>query len=664
MLRNLVSWICLLGFPAFAAFPDVCVKCWYEVPNSNLSSVYQTPAPPPWGSAGYPSIMAARSGAAYDLKNNRLIIAGAGGGNEYAGNEVYSFDVDSLKWSRIKNATSEYDRHDTLYAYYLNGGSGPDSQQPRPGGTYDLIEYDSTTNSTYIFGVPYAYWFQTGYKNIHRLQMDSLTWSHPANISAKAGGGMSARDPATGKIWMFANGQGSFMSSFDPSSGTVTDHGNSNYYEELLQGQSAAIMPSTNRFITVGRGNAYYWTLVASGNTTRQSLATTGCDTLESKKGPGFEWSPVDRKMIAWVGGTKVITMDSTYTCSDVTANASNTVTPSAPQANGTYGRWRYIPKYNAFLVVNSTTGSVYFYRYSADPPVITQEPQGDTADIGQTATFEVAATGTLVLHYQWRKNGVNISGATSATFTTPILDSADQGNQYSVIITNVAGADTSAIATLTLNSATVVAITSPADGYLTNQSTLSIAWTVNGVTQTSQNSEALEVEGANPVIRCSGMTCDTITVTRDQTPPIVEITSPTGGAIFHDEDTPVAWKVDGVSQTTLLTENLSPGEYLIIRSAQDALGNIAHDTVSVTYSLDAPVIQIVSPGQAEELLVSPATVQWTVDGVTQTTQVTETLQEGVNTITRQSTYNGGTQSVSASVKIYLDSQPVECLDP
>lgn len=49
-------------------------------------------------------------------------------------------------------------------------------------------------------------------------------------------------------------------------------------------------------------------------------------------------------------------------------------------------------------------------------PPAITQQPLGDTICVGATATFSVQATGTDVT-YQWTRNGVDIAGATEATY-------------------------------------------------------------------------------------------------------------------------------------------------------------------------------------------------------------------------------------------------------
>ncbi len=87
----------------------------------------------------------------------------------------------------------------------------------------------------------------------------------------------------------------------------------------------------------------------------------------------------------------------------------------------------------------------------SAVAPAITTQPANQTAVSGQTATFSVVATGTAPLSYQWQKSGANISGATSSTYTTPAVASADNGASFRVVVTNGAGSVTSNSATLTV---------------------------------------------------------------------------------------------------------------------------------------------------------------------------------------------------------------------
>ena len=37
--------------------------------------------------------------------------------------------------------------------------------------------------------------------------------------------------------------------------------------------------------------------------------------------------------------------------------------TPDSAQANGTFGRWQYVPELRGCVLVNSTSSPVYFYR-------------------------------------------------------------------------------------------------------------------------------------------------------------------------------------------------------------------------------------------------------------------------------------------------------------
>jgi len=112
-------------------------------------------------------------------------------------------------------------------------------------------------------------------------------------------------------------------------------------------------------------------------------------------------------------------------------------------------------------VVTNSAgylTSSAATLTVSAAPvaPSITAEPTNQTVMAGQTATFTVVATGTAPLSYQWKKNGAAISGAMSSSYTTPATTSADNGSQFTVVVSNVAGSATSIAATLTVTAAAV----------------------------------------------------------------------------------------------------------------------------------------------------------------------------------------------------------------
>jgi len=86
-------------------------------------------------------------------------------------------------------------------------------------------------------------------------------------------------------------------------------------------------------------------------------------------------------------------------------------------------------------------------------PPQITVQPTNVTVTEPSAASFSVTATGAAPLAYQWRRGGVNIGGATNSSYTlSPTSVAADNGAQFSVVVTNAQGSVTSAVATLTVN--------------------------------------------------------------------------------------------------------------------------------------------------------------------------------------------------------------------
>jgi len=114
-------------------------------------------------------------------------------------------------------------------------------------------------------------------------------------------------------------------------------------------------------------------------------------------------------------------------------------------------------------------------------PPTITTHPANQTVTEGQTATFSVVATGAGTLTYQWRKNAVDIVGATSASYITPVTTLADDGVLFTCVVTNLGGSVTSNAATLTVNMAPPVITTHPANQTVTEGETATFSVAASG---------------------------------------------------------------------------------------------------------------------------------------------------------------------------------------
>lgn len=92
--------------------------------------------------------------------------------------------------------------------------------------------------------------------------------------------------------------------------------------------------------------------------------------------------------------------------------------------------------------VLNVLTGPV--------APAITSPPASQTVVTGGSALFNVIATGTAPLSYQWYKDGSLISGATSSSLSLSNVQHTDAGD-YSVVVSNAVNMVTSSTAALTV---------------------------------------------------------------------------------------------------------------------------------------------------------------------------------------------------------------------
>ena len=112
--------------------------------------------------------------------------------------------------------------------------------------------------------------------------------------------------------------------------------------------------------------------------------------------------------------------------------------------------------------------------------PVINRQPVAQTVAPGKPATFSVEAAGTQPISYQWKRNGTDIPGAKSSSYTLLATSSADNDAVFSVVVSNKAGTVTSSGARLTFNEPPAF-IVQPADQTAYASQTASFSVTATG---------------------------------------------------------------------------------------------------------------------------------------------------------------------------------------
>jgi hypothetical protein len=366
-VRCFLMLIGLLSYAGFAGFFDNLQQhTWYDIPSSHMSVVDPCPGKGCTysGSGGQAAVMDAWSGGAFDSKRDRLIIWG-GGHSDYAGNELYTFDLATQTWRRETNPTTDVSGVSAMSEYPPTTGY---VLQPRSRHTYEYVEYIASIDKFCSFGFtsPYPDGGQGG-SSMHCYNFTLAKWERGVVPQGWGLGATSAYDPLTGHGWIKGTDSHSFLSEFIPDSGTsgkwfkrTTDSADFFYKYSLTMD----IDPAARKLVAVGGGEVWYWDITNPPAGVSQTLTTTtGATSLVGATDPGLAYDPVTGKILGWNGGQTVYSLDvPSKTWTSVSAAGAN---PGSPNGRGTYGRFRYSPAHNVFVVVNTTGSDVFVYKHT-----------------------------------------------------------------------------------------------------------------------------------------------------------------------------------------------------------------------------------------------------------------------------------------------------------
>ena len=379
-LRNsFKKYACMVGLCIVSAntiaspFDDflatVGVHEWKAIPNSNMDAVAPDPLPP--GNAQPGGVMTKWSGGTYDFGRDRLLVWG-GGHKGYAGNEIYAFDVNNMKWVRLTDPTPNSQLIDTSSAY---ADGNPSARHTYDGLAYIPPPYDM------LYGRGGSWWSTTGNNGNNDTWLFSFTadsWSQGATYpSDQTLNELTDYDFVSGQVYSHGKRK---LSAYNPANDSWTVVTTDDSGQKL--GGNGVIDPVRRLFVRIGRDSnnvptgryARVWD-IHNTPPVRQDLNSTGDNEIEDANAPGVVYDPVSDKIVAWdgfdtSGSVYVLDMDTRVWTKISPSGSVRPAVHTSKEYNGTFGRFQYVKSKNAFIAVSYTDENVYVYKLNDSAPM------------------------------------------------------------------------------------------------------------------------------------------------------------------------------------------------------------------------------------------------------------------------------------------------------
>ncbi|MBR9699935.1 hypothetical protein GOV09_05750 [Candidatus Woesearchaeota archaeon] len=415
---------------------------WVRLTNTKLSDY--NPEDDPNTNPNFPDLASwhavsgqrgiyAYSGATFAPDYNYLLVFG-GGHNDYAGNELYAFDVLNMKWERLtdpanalydampsctyydpygqRNITSSYRLFESC-GYYSNEAfdvtSVPDEDrnfretcpttlirdkcfeepyaslldlennpQPRSRHSNDYLVYLPQIKSFCSIGGGAFYQYAHGAPYIDCYSLETKKWTARAFTDVPYGSHNAAVD-SEGNIWTHGIGTNGRLAKLDTSTNTWTPHtihpwGWWNYGTTLridTNNNNAYSLGSDPR--NSGKAILVKWDL-DNPNNPLEELDYTSPPEMPLFSADSFEFHPASGKFFAYVNGKDVYVLDvNTLEFTKYIGSGEEPAIETDYYGNKfpVYGRFRYVPSKNIFVLAGAVTDDVFIYipPINFDPP-------------------------------------------------------------------------------------------------------------------------------------------------------------------------------------------------------------------------------------------------------------------------------------------------------
>lgn len=371
------------GLPAWRT--AMTAFTWAEIPTSNTLSALNPennaainpdyPSSPEWKAvSGQQAIITAWCGACYDRDDDKMWWPLQGGHNDYAGNEPYCIALNDdaptfelVRWpsGAIGNLLTTNDGNEST-GLYSDG-------QPRAVHSYNKAVFVPGVGPFIAVQGNCSWTAAAGTSKTVAVDPDTglgTLLASNSDVGTGSGGG-ACFDPTRGtqgSIWWRGAGTDKFCR-YDVAANTWAAVGST----FAASGYTNLAHHPDDDYILYGCGSSSFWKVFDCASGTLYSPTFTGTVSGSMRFGyTQMQWVPALGAFCGWDNSsdkTRITTLTpganpltDGWTISYITVDGANAVTPSDRQTNGTYGRFQFSPNLNGFVLINSTSGPLYFF--------------------------------------------------------------------------------------------------------------------------------------------------------------------------------------------------------------------------------------------------------------------------------------------------------------
>jgi hypothetical protein len=348
---------------------------WFELPDSKL----QAACPPnDFHGTKYAfasncsAVVRAWSGGIADTRRNRMILWG-GGHSDYAGNEIYAFDLGTLRLTRLNDPSPI-----------------AECAQATPDGrantrhTYGALAYIAHADRMFVFGGGSYCPRGNSSSDTWTLNFETLEWKrmdpvHGGSPNGENHGTIAAYDPGTKLVYVWDRATGFWSYDYDRNAYKFLSS-----FTPLGLHANGVVDPKAELFLAFGDGQIWAVPIGPKGRRSPQDKSKAkGCESLARSSSPGLAYDPTLDRIVGWpdFGPTVYLYNSATNSCTAQTfaANApeDSAHAGSGHTSNGTFGRFQYFPSAGVFVLVNDSNINTHTLRLTPPAAVSAAPPAG-----------------------------------------------------------------------------------------------------------------------------------------------------------------------------------------------------------------------------------------------------------------------------------------------